>query len=106
MGGGAGESAPAIYAKDGHTFLRITARPNARESSARLEEGRVVVHVRAPPRDGAANKEILELFSELLDAPRGLLSVEAGGAGREKLLRVDGQAGRSPGALRRALGEL
>ena len=55
----------------------------------------------APPVDGAANAELIEVLAEALGVPRRAVRIVAGHAGRDKVVEVDGLA---PGEAERRLG--
>lgn len=53
-------------------------------------EGLLPIRLCAPPVDGAANKALMVLMSEVLGVPQGKLCLKQGEKGRRKLLRVLG----------------
>jgi uncharacterized protein (TIGR00251 family) len=53
------------------------------------ERGVLEVALNAPPRDGEANAELIEVMSELLQIPKRNLAIVAGLQSRDKLLEVD-----------------
>jgi uncharacterized protein YggU (UPF0235/DUF167 family) len=46
--------------------------------------------VSAPPVEGAANAELVEILSAALDVPRRVVTIAAGLRGRQKIVRVAG----------------
>jgi len=46
--------------------------------------------VSAPPVEGAANEELVDLLSRMLDVPRRSVAVISGERGRLKRIRVEG----------------
>jgi uncharacterized protein (TIGR00251 family) len=63
------------------------------------------VRVAAPPVDGRANEALMRYLSELLDVPTAGVRVVSGGAGREKVVEVDGRAAPEVEALMAAAAE-
>ena len=52
--------------------------------------GRVKVRLRAPAREGAANRALLAVLGRRLGVPPGAVRLAHGGAGRRKLVEVEG----------------
>ena len=48
------------------------------------------VRLTAPPVDGAANEALIRFLADRLDVPRAAVRLEAGAAGRWKLVAVEG----------------
>jgi uncharacterized protein (TIGR00251 family) len=59
------------------------------------------VRVAAPPVDGAANDALVRFLADVLGVARSAVSIEAGGTGRAKIVRV---AGVGPADAARRLG--
>jgi hypothetical protein len=51
---------------------------------------RLVLRVRAPPQDGQANREVVEVLAELLGVSTSSVSIIAGATSRRKVVRIDG----------------
>jgi uncharacterized protein (TIGR00251 family) len=87
-------------APDG-ALLRVWVGPGASRSGvAGLRGAALRVRVKAPPEGGAANRELLRVLAERLGVRPGDVTLEAGGSGREKRVRVRGL---DPGAVRARL---
>ena len=71
--------------------LRIAVRvtPGARSEAVTIEEGRVLVKVRAKPQDGAANDAVIRLLAQALGIAPSRVEMLRGATSREKLLRVE-----------------
>jgi uncharacterized protein (TIGR00251 family) len=50
----------------------------------------LLVRLTSPPVEGAANAELLDLLSDLLDVPKRALTIVSGERSRHKRVRVDG----------------
>lgn len=85
--------------------LRLRATPNAKRDAISLRaDGALLVRVRAPAVEGAANEAILRYVGrELLALPRGAVRLAQGERGRDKVLEIDAPAAQVRAALERAL---
>jgi uncharacterized protein (TIGR00251 family) len=71
----------------------ITVRVIPRASRSEIAGTRgdaVLVRLAAPPIDGAANAELVEVFSEALGVPKRAITIVSGETSRLKTLRVAG----------------
>ena len=50
----------------------------------------LLIRLNAPPVDGAANGELIELLAGALDVPRRAISIIAGERARQKRVRIEG----------------
>jgi uncharacterized protein (TIGR00251 family) len=71
--------------------VRLHVLPRARRSElAGVHNGALKLKVTAPPVDDAANRAIIEFFSDLLGVSKSSLSIPAGAKSREKILQIKG----------------
>ena len=70
----------------GRLALRVT--PGARGEAITIEQGRLLVKVRAKPEDGKANAAVLELLAEALGIATSRLRMLRGATGRDKLVQL------------------
>jgi uncharacterized protein (TIGR00251 family) len=82
---------------DGGSELLLFAKPRASRSeilSIRITGQSAALEVRlaAPPAQGAANLELLELLAGALRIPLGHLELVRGASGRHKRVRIQGLA--------------
>ena len=76
---------------DGAVTLSVRVQPRAaRDAVVGQRAGTLVVRVKAPPVEGAANKALLRLIARQLDLPPSAVRLVRGAAGRDKLLRLEG----------------
>jgi uncharacterized protein (TIGR00251 family) len=68
--------------------IHIKVKPNARQNRVILENGKVVVHVKAPPADGQANKVLVIYLSEIFGMPRSKIAIAAGAGSRFKKITI------------------
>ena len=76
---------------DGTVLISVRLTPR----SARTEVVGVVadvlrIRVAAPPVDGAANEALVRFIAKKLGVARSSVTIEGGGTGRSKMLRVTG----------------
>ena len=70
-------------------FLRVKVKPNARESTLELEPaGTWLARLKAPPVDGKANAELIELVAKRFGCARSAVSIKSGAGGRMKLVKI------------------
>ena len=71
--------------------VAVHVQPGARKSAIRGEHGeRLKITVRAPPVEGKANEELLQLLASQLALRPSALRLLAGAASREKTVAIDG----------------
>ena len=80
-----------MTAVDGGVMLDVRVIPRAGRSGLDgTRNGALLVRLSAPPVDGAANAELIELLAKLLDVPRRSLPIAAGQTARVKRVRIAG----------------
>jgi hypothetical protein len=74
----------------GVTFA-IKVHPRAKKNAITGELGDALkVALTAPPVEGKANEACIEFFAKLLEVPRSSVTIAAGQASRNKVIRVVG----------------
>ena len=87
---------------DGGITLRVRVQPRASKDALGGErEGALVVRLRAPPVEGAANEALARLLGKALGVAPSAVRVVSGLTGRNKVVRV---AGLDPATARERLG--
>lgn len=76
----------ALVDAEGRLALRVT--PGARVEGIVVDQGRVLVKVRAKPQDGAATDAVLRLLADALDVAPSRVELLRGATSREKLVRI------------------
>ena len=72
------------------TVIRVKVKPGARSSSLeRLPDGSWVARVKAPAREGKANKELIVLVAGQFGCGKTAVSIKSGASGRIKLVRIE-----------------
>ena len=83
----------AISLASDATAVLITVRviPRAGKSGvAGMRGNALLVRLHAPPVDGAANDELIEVIARTLAVPKRAVSIAAGERSRQKCVRVSG----------------
>ncbi|WAT17218.1 DUF167 domain-containing protein [Aurantiacibacter sp. MUD11] len=81
------EALLAVTDAEGRLAVRVT--PGARSEALAIEQGKVLVKVRAKPQDGAANTAVIALLAKALGCAPSSIELLRGATSREKLFRVD-----------------
>jgi uncharacterized protein (TIGR00251 family) len=72
-------------------FIDVRVIPrSARPGLAGTREGAVLVRVSAPPVDGAANAELIQVLAKALDIPKRQVTIVGGERGRMKRVKLEG----------------
>lgn len=70
--------------------LSLYIQPGASRSEVTgLHGDRLKVKIKAPPRDGEANKALIEFFADLLKIPKSKIELIQGESSRQKILLVE-----------------
>ena len=81
---------PIKQSASGVTFA-VRLRPRARKNEITGEAGDALkLSLTAPPLEGRANQACIEFFAKLLKLPRSSITIAAGQASRNKVIRVAG----------------
>ena len=80
------EAILALADADRRLALRVT--PGARSQRVEINEGRLLMKVRAKPQEGAANEAVLALLAEALGVAASRLRMLRGATGRDKLVQL------------------
>jgi len=82
--------------------LRLHTRVIPRSSRScigAVADGRLRIHLHAPPSDGRANEELIRLIARAFGVPRSAVTITGGARARNKTLRID-RPGTLPPGLR------
>ena len=80
--------AKALRVVDGHVRIAVRAKPRSKKEGIEDGDVELVVRVRAPPVDGAANTRIIEVIAELLAIPKRDVVIVRGETAKHKELEV------------------
>ncbi|HEY9763683.1 MAG TPA: DUF167 domain-containing protein [Trichocoleus sp.] len=73
------------------SFLQVQVKPNAKQQKIQKTEVGWVVHLKAAPVDGKANKELIEVLSRELGIAKSQIQIKTGGKTRHKLVEILGE---------------
>ena len=63
--------------------LLVKVKPNARENSIRqFEDGTWIAEVKAPPKDGKANRALIKVIAKQFNVTKSQVSIKRGKSGR------------------------
>ena len=68
----------------------VKVKPNARENSLRqFQESTWIAKVKASPKDGKANRAVIELIAKQFKVTKPRVSIKSGKSGRIKLIQLN-----------------
>ena len=71
------------------TVLRVKVKPNSKRQLIREEpDGGFTVHLKSPPVDGKANRELIELLADQFGVSKSQVSVKSGISSRHKWVEL------------------
>lgn len=76
----------ALADSEGRLALRVT--PGARKEAMAIEEGKLLIKVRAKPQDGAANQAVIKMLAQALGTAPSRIELLRGETSREKLFQL------------------
>ena len=80
-----------IDAVPGGVIVRVRVIPRAgRSAFDGTRDGAVLVRLKAPPVEGAANEELIAFVAKALGVARREVTIVGGAQSRQKRLRIDG----------------
>jgi len=80
-----------VVTREGAVRFEVHAKPRARASRiVGVRDEALVVQLAAPPVDGAANAELVEVLARALSLPKRDVTLARGESGRVKLVEVRG----------------
>jgi uncharacterized protein (TIGR00251 family) len=68
---------------------QVKVKPNSKKQT--IEEsadGSLTVHLKSPPVDGKANKELIELLAKKFDVPKSQIRIKSGLSSTTKLIEI------------------
>ena len=93
----------AITERTNSVRFAVRVIPRARRSTIEgVHGGALKVRLTAPPVDGSANEELVEVLADALGVPRSRVQIAGGARSRSKVVEVTGVTGEG---VRRAIGQ-
>lgn len=75
----------------GECTISVRVIPRASKAGiAGMRGDAILIRLSAPPVEGAANAELIEVLAKALDVSKRAVSIVAGERGRQKRVRIDG----------------
>jgi uncharacterized protein len=72
-------------------IINVRVIPRAgRSEIAGVREGALLVRLNAPPVDGAANTELIEVLADALSVPKRDVTITSGASSKQKRVKVSG----------------
>lgn len=70
--------------------LQVKVKPNSKKPNIEeAADGSFTVHLKSPPVDGKANKELIEVLAEKFDVPKSQIRIKSGLSSKTKLIEID-----------------
>ncbi len=70
--------------------IKVYIQPNSKKAGyAGIHDGMPKLKITAPPVSGAANAEIIKIFSKLLNIPKSKIVISSGQTSRLKILDIN-----------------
>lgn len=68
---------------------RVKVKPNSKQQKIVEElDGSLTIHLKSPPVDGKANKELIELLAKKFDVPKSYIDIKSGISSRQKVVEI------------------
>jgi uncharacterized protein (TIGR00251 family) len=83
-------------------IVRVIPRAG-KSGAAGIRDGALLVRLNAPPVEGAANAELIDVLARLFDIPKRNVTIVRGERSRVKRVRIDGV---EPAAIERLMNGL
>lgn len=81
---------PWIKAHENGSTLSLYIQPGASKNEVSgLHDGRLKIKIKSPPRDGEANKGLIEFLAEVLEIPKKKIFLIQGESSRQKTILVE-----------------
>ena len=81
---------PFTKDKDGY-ILKIVLKTGSKISGLdSIQEDRIKVKVKSQPHDGLANRELIEILSDLLNLPKSKIEIIKGWTSKNKIIKIKG----------------
>jgi hypothetical protein len=69
---------------------QVKVKPNSKKQTIEeLADGSLTVHLKSPPIDGKANKELVKLLAEKFNIPKSQIRIKSGLSSKNKLIEID-----------------
>lgn len=69
--------------------LTVKVKPNSKQQKIEQQDGIFTVHLKSPPVDGKASKELIKLLSDRFNIPKSQITIKSGLSSKNKLVELD-----------------
>ncbi len=69
--------------------VRVRVKPGSRKVGVEDRGDFIIVRVKAPPVEGRANREMIEVLSDYFGVPKSRIRIVAGQSSRNKLVEIE-----------------
>jgi uncharacterized protein (TIGR00251 family) len=70
-------------------IITIKVKPNSKQQKiTEAEDGSLTVHLKSPPVDGKANKELIKLLAKKYQVPKSQITIKSGLTSKNKLIEI------------------
>ncbi len=82
---------PFLKNEDGY-IIKVYVKPGSKTSGIEgIEEDALKIKLRTQPHNGLANKELIEILSEILNVPKSKIEIIRGKTSRHKIIKIKGE---------------
>ncbi|MEM0354395.1 MAG: DUF167 domain-containing protein [candidate division WOR-3 bacterium] len=69
--------------------ISVIVKPNSKQNKVeKIEENKLIVYLKEPPKENRANVELIEILSEYFKVPKSKISIIRGLTGRQKIIEI------------------
>ncbi len=69
---------------------QVKVKPNSKQQKIEeSEDGTLIVHLKSPPVDGKANKELIDLLAKKFNVPKSKIIIKSGLSSKTKAIEID-----------------
>ncbi|MCP2728415.1 DUF167 domain-containing protein [Limnofasciculus baicalensis] len=69
---------------------QVKVKPNSKQQKIEeSEDGTLIVHLKSPPVDGKANKELIDLLAKRFNVPKSKIIIKSGLSSKNKAIEID-----------------
>ncbi|NEQ26697.1 MAG: DUF167 domain-containing protein [Microcoleus sp. SIO2G3] len=69
---------------------QVKVKPNSKKQTIEeFADGSLTIHLKSPPVDGKANKELIELLAKKFDVSKSQIRIKLGLSSRTKLVEIN-----------------
>ena len=69
--------------------ISVIVKPNSKQNKVeKIEENKLIVYLKEPPKENRVNVELIEILSEYFKVPKSKISIIRGLTGRQKIIEI------------------